>query len=104
MRLAAVAGSMAGKEEYADEEFLVYLCAEAFFGGKYDEAILKYLCENYDGSTKRLGEIWQAAKQFGIETYGLEEHILIQLLYSTEYMEYTKKFLKAIVEMVEKRS
>lgn len=95
VRLAAVAGSMAGKEEYADEEFLVYLCAEAFFGGKYDEAILKYLCENYDGSTKRLGEIWQAAKQFGIETYGLEEHILIQLLYSTEYMEYTEEIFES---------
>ena len=95
VRLAAVAGSMAGKEEYADEEFLLYLCAEAFFGGKYDEAILKYLCENYDGSTKRLGEIWQAAKQFGIETYGLEEHILIQLLYSTEYMEYTEEIFES---------
>lgn len=95
VRLAAVAGNMAGKEEYADEEFLLYLCSEAFFGGKYDEAILKYLCENYDGSTKRLGEIWQAARQFGLETYDLEERILIQMLYSTEYMEYTEEIFES---------
>ena len=45
-----------------------------------------------------------ATKQFGIETYGLEEHILIQCCILQSIWNIRKKFLKAIVEMVEKRS
>lgn len=95
VRLMAVASYMAEIEEYEEEEFLSYLCAAAFFGGKYNEAVLGYLCCNYDGPAKVLGEIWCAAKELGVDTYELEERALVQIIYSTEYVPHTEEIFES---------
>lgn len=84
--LVKLAGHLTEEAEYEEDDYLVYLCAAAFEMGKYDERILSHLAANYDGSTKELGKIWHAAKDFGMDTYELEERILVQMLYSTEYV------------------
>lgn len=88
--IVEVAAHMAKKEDYSEEEFLVYLCSAAFAAGKYDESVLTCLCGNYDGPTKVLGELWSAAREVGLDTCDLEERTLTQMLYSTDYVPQTE--------------
>ncbi len=94
-KLTRTASHMAQIEEYGEEEFLTYLCAAAFFSGNYDAAILSYLCRNYDGPTKALGKIWEAAKQCKADTGELEERTLIQMLYTTEYLAHAEEIFES---------
>lgn len=85
-RLVTVA-SYVIEENEEDEDFLTYICAEAFLNRKYNDKILIYLCQYYCGPTKVLGELWKAAREFELDTYELEERLLVQMLYTTEYVE-----------------
>lgn len=62
---------------------LVYM---AFQAGKYDENLLKYLTAYYSGTVKSMRDIWKAAVSFGVDTYGMSERILVQLLYTGAYI------------------
>lgn len=86
-RLVTVASYMIEKQSGEEEDFLIYLATEAFLSGKYNDRILEYLCNYYEGPTKVLGAIWKAASEFGLDTFDLEERLLAQMLYTTEYVE-----------------
>ena len=58
----------------------------AFRNGKYDEQLLDYLVANYNGTIKEMRDIWKAAESFGLDTYGLCERMLVQMLYSGSYI------------------
>jgi hypothetical protein len=68
-------------------ELMVDLCYYVFFHNKYDEAILRYLVNYYDGTTREMYRLWKAAKGFEINTHLLEERLLTQMLYTEGYLE-----------------
>lgn len=71
------------EEESVTMTALAYM---AFWAGKYDESILQYLCRFFKGTVKEMRDIWNAAEAFGVDTYGLSERILIQMLYTGAYV------------------
>ncbi len=74
-------------QEPAEEEpFLTEMCAHAFHFSKYDERILLYLLKYYNSTTKNLFKLWSAAKEFIIDLSGLEERLLVQMLFTNVYM------------------
>jgi hypothetical protein len=70
-----------------EQELMVSLCYYVFSHGKYDVAILQYLVNYYNGATREMYKLWQAAKNFEIETHKLEERLLTQMLYAESYIE-----------------
>lgn len=86
-RLLTTASYMIEKLAGEEDEFLVYLSAEIFLAEKYNDVILEYLGKYYEGSTKVLGKLWKASSEFGLDTFELEERLLVQMLYTTEYVE-----------------
>lgn len=64
------------------EEELLELCYYVFSEGKYDEMILEYLTRYFYGPTGQMDKLWRASKQFDVETYGISERILIQMLFT----------------------
>lgn len=64
------------------EEHLLELCFEVFSKGKYDERILEYLTRYFFGPTWQMDMLWRAAKKFDVETYGIGERVLIQMLFT----------------------
>lgn len=66
-------------------ELLVTLCHYIFLQGKYDDVILGYLVRHYYGPTSDMINLWQAAKDFEIDTHELEERLLVQMLFSEGY-------------------
>lgn len=81
---ATLAGYMidcyAGEEE--KDEFLLLLCADSFFHKKYNDKILRYLCDFYDGPSEYMLRLWRAAKEFETSTFELKERILVQMMYA----------------------
>ena len=72
---------------FEEDDFLVGLASETFSTGKYNDVILSYLCRYYNGPTKHMTLIWKASKEFDIDTFDMEERIITQMLYSTDYVE-----------------
>lgn len=75
------------KLDFAKDDNVLSVCAETFAFGKYNDAMLEYLCRYYQGSTKFMAGIYKAAKAFEIDTDMIEERILVQLLYSEEFLD-----------------
>lgn len=69
-----------------EDDYLLLLCREAFVANKYNEEILAYLVEYYNGPNLVMRDLWNAAKSYGLDTYDLEERILCQVLYSDSYL------------------
>ena len=86
--LCSYAITEAGFEE---DDFLVGFAQSTFLKGKYNDVILIYLCKYAGSATKVLAEIWKAAGEFEIDTFDLEERILTQMLYTTEYTPYAEQ-------------
>lgn len=76
MRLLSNSGSM----EKVD--VLVEACHVAFSAGKYDETMVRYLVDYYNGTTIELYDLWKVAKNEGIDTFELEERFLSQQLFT----------------------
>lgn len=70
----------------SSEELLLNLSFYVFKAGKYNEEILVYLAKKYEGSTRELYELWEAACGFEIDTCILEERLLTQMLTTREYL------------------
>lgn len=64
------------------EEILTAACVYVFGKGKADSRVLKFLDENYRGSTKSMRDIWKAARAMQLECFTLTENMLVQMLFS----------------------
>ncbi|MCM1135696.1 MAG: DUF5717 family protein [Clostridium sp.] len=92
---AAASGvTVNGMEENPAMTVLVF---QAFRAGKYDENMLEYLCSFFAGTSKEMRDVWKAAEAFGVNTYGLSERILIQMLYTGAYLNERTEIFKSYV-------
>ena len=89
-------GSMAGVElcsyeiteqSFEENDYLLGMAQNCFSHEKYNDVILIYLCKFFQGPTKQMAAIWKAAREFEIDTFDLEERIITQMLYSTDYVD-----------------
>lgn len=77
------------------EDILVYLCNYIFSHGKYNDAILSYLVNYYNGSTLDMLTLWQRAKDFDLDPRNLEERLLAQTLFiESKYKEIFQVFFE----------
>jgi hypothetical protein len=82
----ALASSMIRQYGGEEDDFLVQLAAESFLLGKYNDVMLKYLSDYYNGPTRTMLAIWKAAGTYELETFELEERILVQMLYAEQLL------------------
>lgn len=80
-------GWIGGQETAVKREIMIHLCYHVFINKKYDEAILSYLTEYYEGPTRDMIGLWKAARQFELNTHRLEERLLSQMLFTENYVE-----------------
>lgn len=86
-KLVTLCSHMIGDGGETEDEFLVGLCMAAVHMGKYNDVLLSYLGRYYHGPTKQMFELWKLAGKYGIVDRELEEWILVQMLYTTEFVE-----------------
>lgn len=98
---------MIAREEGVQDNGLTRIIYYAYKKGKYDENILKYLVENFDGPIKEMRSIWRAAHDFLIDTQPICERMMIQMLFTGSYIgermsifeDYVSKSAKVEVEL-----
>ncbi len=61
-------------------ELLCWTC-DLFLKGAFDDAMLDFLCEQYDGSTDKMYRILEEAEERHIEVYDMPERLLAQMLF-----------------------
>lgn len=83
---------------FEEDDFLLGFAEHVFYRGTYNDVILIYLCKYYTGATKTMAEIWKAAGAFDIDTFDLEERILSQMLYSTDYIADIEEIYESYVK------
>lgn len=67
--------------EYEADDMLLAVCWYCFSHEKYDETVLSYLVKHYDGPIENMKSLWRAGKQFELDTYELEEKLLLVLVF-----------------------
>ncbi len=64
------------------DDFLVKLAMEAFLSKKYNDSILEYLCQFYNGPSMDMLSIWEAARSYEVDTFEFEDRLINQVVYS----------------------
>lgn len=68
--------------QYMKEDFLVNVAFYIYKNLRYDEHILQYLMQYYEGTAKELKNIWKAAKELELSTAGIQYRILKQMQFT----------------------
>lgn len=78
----ALASYMIKRCEGEEDDLLTALSAQAFFRKKYNDKLLAYLSNYYNGPTEKMLSLWNACKAFEIERFDLAERLLVQMMYT----------------------
>ena len=105
--LVKLCSKMLVRTEFEKDDTMLLLVFQTFQTGKYDENIMKYLVEYYDGMTKDMRDIWKTANDFGIDTQGIRERMILQILFCGSFVgqkneifeQYTANGGRLLVEM-----
>ncbi|MDD6202279.1 MAG: DUF5717 family protein [Lachnospiraceae bacterium] len=76
---------------------MTYVIYSAFERGKYNEEVLTYLMNFYQGPVKNLRDIWKAASNFELDTYAICEKIIVQMLETGAFIGEEKQIFKQYV-------
>ncbi len=88
----------AGAQDAGPDPFLLEMCRAVFHRGKYNERILSYMCRYLKGSLDEMAQLWKAARDFGLDTYGLEERCLEQFLFTGNFLADMEGIFQSYVE------
>ena len=83
------------KIEQEEDKLLLALCAQCFSEGLYEEQMLKYLIRYYEGPIENMKRIWRAGVGFELESFGMEERILVMLLFVQQGLANTEEIFAA---------
>ena len=70
------------EHEQRPDDFLLYIAFELLQEGFYDKAMLAYLARFYCGATSDMKQVWEKAKEYGVNTKEIAERIITQMLFS----------------------
>ena len=73
--------ALAGHPE-AEKELYYRLCYGCFQNSQMNYTSLKYLADSFLGTCAQMADVWKQAKAFGVETFELEERILVQMMFT----------------------
>ena len=59
------------EDNYAEDEFLTYLCFELFRRQQYDKVTLMYLANYFCGATADMEALWKVSRDYGIPSHKL---------------------------------
>ena len=77
-----------------EDPCLVAACAYLFHRGKANVAMLDYLGRFGEGTLKELRDLWNAMRENSLEVTGLEERILVQMIFTGGYVAERKEIFE----------
>lgn len=87
-RLSELLSDLLRTRDIGEDAFLLELCMAVLASGVRSKAVVLYLAKYYEGPSRQMLRVYEAARALEIEeTEELEERLLIQALYSTEQVD-----------------
>lgn len=81
------------------DDFILLLSKNVFSMEKYNEEVLSYLIQYFNGSAKEMYLLWEKAQSFAVDTRELEERLLCQILFTEQC---SQKYFKVFLAYYEK--
>ena len=100
--LVRMCSSLLAEDEMEQDRMFLAVCVNCFEKKLYDEKMLSYLMKHYEGSLELMKEIWNAGQTFRLESFELEEKILVLLLFLQQGSEHTEKIFAAYEKKIGK--
>ena len=94
-RLMRVLSQVVISREYEEDRTLLGFCAALFAAGRVEEHILIYLLMYYEGPVASMKNLWQAGREYGLETINLEKKILSLILFTRQGSENTEQIYRS---------
>ena len=70
------------RTDYAEEANMKKLCSELYRNCRFDQVLLRYLVDYFNGTTAEMMELLHFCESFGVDSYRLVERVLIQMLFT----------------------
>lgn len=86
-RLMKLCSKLILSGRYDEDGLLMSMSGYVFRNGQYDECVLNYMVNGFNGTTQEMLDVWKCAAEFDIDTYELEERIIAQMMFSNSYFE-----------------
>lgn len=67
-------------------DMLLILCHRVFLNRQHNSNIVEYLIAYFNGTTEEMYRIWNAAKEYSLDTTPLEERLLGQILFTGNFL------------------
>lgn len=85
------------KESYKD-----ILCEYVFRNHLYNELVLEYMVDNYNGSDKDMYRLWKSASDFGVNIKNLSERVISQYMFTQDNKDYYDKLTQVFTDYYNK--
>jgi hypothetical protein len=82
-RLVLLSSRIIWEKEFEEDEEVTSLCIYTFQQGKYDETMLSYLIDLYEGPIEIMYDLWMAAKAFDLDIFQLSEKLLERMMFES---------------------
>ena len=96
-QLLKLASRMILKRDFEEDEELTCLASYVYGSGKYDEIMLTYLRDHYMGTLAELCGLWRNIRDFQLDTYPLDERILLLSMFVRGFPENEDEILESYV-------
>lgn len=83
-RLQKLCSRMILNRLFDEDDILLKLSGLVFFAGKYDDVVLDYLCEHFNGSTMQMYQVLNQAVRDHVDVYDMPERLLAQMIFTGE--------------------
>lgn len=86
------------RRDFEEDESMLGLCTYVYRKNRYDENILSYLVQYFEGGIRELRALLRNSDGFAIDTYTLLERLIVQSLFAGVYMGEKMKLYEAYVQ------
>lgn len=88
-RLMMLCSKLVLQTLFEQDQTLLKLTFRSFLNGRYDNIMLDYLCEHFNGSSEQMHKVLQQGIAGRVETYDMEERLLAQMMFtgSTKHLD-----------------
>ena len=97
-RLRAFLVAQIERVNFEVDDFLLRVAFYLFEKRIENKTILNYLAMYYYGKSNQMEQLWLAARNQEIDTFELEERILVQMLYTESYLQYCDEIFAHYME------
>ena len=85
-------------QDYCVNDFLLLLSFYLFEQKSTDPVILKYLVLYYYGTLRQMEDLWVATNGMDFSTFDLKERILVQMLYTENYLQHSDEIFQQYMD------